>query len=279
MMAGASASIRTLSFADVETLVGWAEGEGWNPGLNDAAAFYAADPQGFLGAFVDGEMAAGISAVDYGGFGFVGLYICRPELRGRGYGRAVWDAGMARLSGVTAGLDGVPAQQANYRAMGFAPAYRTFRFSGRLQAAPAPDGLRPVEADLLPALLDFDRRFFPAARPAFLECWIAAPHVALAHVGEDGILGYGVARRCGDGFKVGPLFATGEASAAALLAALTSRMPGTAHIDVPEDKSGFARLLLSAGFSRGFETARMYRGAAPDFDLSGVFGVSTLELG
>ena len=126
-----AATIRTLSLAEVETLVAWAAGEGWNPGLRDAAAFHAADPQGFLGAFVAGRMAAGISAVDYGGFGFIGLYICRPDMRGRGYGRAVWDAGMARLAQTTVGLDGVPAQQANYRSMGFAPAYRTFRFSGR----------------------------------------------------------------------------------------------------------------------------------------------------
>ena len=67
-------------------------------------------------------MVAGISAVDYGaGVGFIGLYICRPDMRGLGYGRAVWDAGMARLAKATIGLDGVPAQQANYRNIGFVP--------------------------------------------------------------------------------------------------------------------------------------------------------------
>ncbi|TIU88228.1 MAG: GNAT family N-acetyltransferase, partial [Mesorhizobium sp.] len=72
-------TIRTLTASEVETLVDWAAGEGWNPGLGDAAAFRTADPDGFIGAFVDGEMVAGISAVAYGpGFGFIGLYICRP---------------------------------------------------------------------------------------------------------------------------------------------------------------------------------------------------------
>jgi hypothetical protein len=279
MMPGEAASIRTLSLAEIGTLVDWAAGEGWNPGLHDAAAFYAADPQGFLGAFVEDRMVSGISVVDYGGFGFVGLYICRPDMRGRGYGKAVWDAGMARLANVTAGLDGVPAQQANYRSMGFVQAYRTSRFSGRLLATSDQPGLRPVEPDLLPALLDFDRRFFPAARPAFLERWLARPHVALVQAGSEGIQGYGVARQCREGFKVGPLFAVDQATAMNLLAALCARCPGDIHIDVPEDKAGFADLLLSAGFSRGFETARMYRGPAPDIDSSGVFGVSSLELG
>ena len=274
-----AATIRTLSLAEVETLVAWAAGEGWNPGLRDAAAFHAADPQGFLGAFVAGRMAAGISAVDYGGFGFIGLYICRPDMRGRGYGRAVWDAGMARLAQTTVGLDGVPAQQANYRSMGFAPAYRTFRFSGRLPAAGLSAEVHPVEPDLLPALGEFDRRFFPAARPSFLEGWLAPPNIALAKIGEGGIQGYGVVRECREGFKIGPLFAVDEIAAADLLAALNAQCPGEVQIDVPEDKENFADLLLRAGFSRGFETARMYRGPAPELDGSGIFGISTLELG
>ena len=274
-----AATIRTLSLAEVETLVAWAAGEGWNPGLRDAAAFHAADPQGFLGAFVAGRMAAGISAVDYGGFGFIGLYICRPDMRGRGYGRAVWDAGMARLAQTTVGLDGVPAQQANYRSMGFAPAYRTFRFSGRLPAAALSAEVHPVEPDLLPALGEFDRRFFPAARPSFLEGWLAPPNIALAKIGEGGIQGYGVVRECREGFKIGPLFAVDEIAAADLLAALNAQCPGEVQIDVPEDKENFADLLLRAGFSRGFETARMYRGPAPELDGSGIFGISTLELG
>ena len=274
-----AATIRTLSLAEVETLVAWAAGEGWNPGLRDAAAFHAADPRGFLGAFVEGRMAAGISAVDYGGFGFIGLYICRPDMRGRGYGRAVWDAGMARLSQTTVGLDGVPAQQANYRSMGFAPAYRTFRFSGRLLAAVLSAEVHPVEPDLLPALGEFDRRFFPAARPSFLEGWLAPPNIALAKIGEGGIQGYGVVRECREGFKIGPLFAVDEIAAADLLAALNAQCPGEVQIDVPEDKENFADLLLRAGFSRGFQTARMYRGPAPELDGSGIFGISTLELG
>ena len=200
-------------------------------------------------------------------------------MRGRGYGRAVWDAGMARLSQTTVGLDGVPAQQANYRSMGFAPAYRTFRFSGRLPAAGLSAEVHPVEPDLLPALGEFDRRFFPAARPSFLEGWLAPPNIALAKIGEGGIQGYGVVRECREGFKIGPLFAVDEIAAADLLAALNAQCPGEVQIDVPEDKENFADLLLRAGFSRGFETARMYRGPAPELDGSGIFGISTLELG
>ena len=103
-MTGQPRAIRTLTLPEIETLVDWAAAEGWNPGLADAAAFQAADPRGFMGAFVGAAMVAGISAVAYGeDFGFIGLYICRPDSRGEGHGKAVWEAGMARLAGARSG--------------------------------------------------------------------------------------------------------------------------------------------------------------------------------
>ncbi|MER9866471.1 GNAT family N-acetyltransferase [Mesorhizobium sp. M0136] len=275
-------TIRTLALEEVETLVDWAAAEGWNPGLNDAALFQAADPQGFIGAFVDGELAAGISAVAYGeNFGFIGLYICRPDRRGQSHGKAVWDAGMARLGNRTIGLDGVVEQQANYRSMGFAPAYRTIRFVG-LPNVPAAVGsdICTIGPDFVPDILDYDRRFFPGPRQSFLEHWLRPPHMALAMVKDGAIAGYGVARRCRDGCKVGPLFADNLDTASRLFAALAQMCgPGNVHLDIPETSGQFVDLLSSAGLQPGFETARMYRGKAPQLTQSGVYAITTLELG
>jgi len=272
--------IRVLSAAEVETLVSWAADEGWNPGVADAAAFRVADPEGFLGAFVGGEMVAGISAVAYGvDFGFIGLYVCRPDMRGRGHGKAVWDAGMARLAGRTVGLDGVPAQQANYRSMGFELAYRTFRFSGRVEAESGGGGIRPVTPDLISAVTVFDRSFFPAPRASFLHRWLSPPHVAIASMDGTAVRGYGVARACREGCKIGPLFAESPETATTLLGALAGACKGEIHMDVPEVSADLVDFLTGAGMSRGFETARMYRGPEPSVTLRGVFGVTTLELG
>ena len=41
-------SIRTMTQDEVELAIDWAAREGWNPGLHDAACYYAADPNGFL---------------------------------------------------------------------------------------------------------------------------------------------------------------------------------------------------------------------------------------
>ncbi|MFA6153101.1 GNAT family N-acetyltransferase [Mesorhizobium sp.] len=275
--------IRTLSLAEIETLINWAADEGWNPGLHDAAAFQAAGPDGFIGAFVEGQMVAGMSAVAYdANFGFIGLYICRPDMRGKGIGKSVWDAGMALLGDRTIGLDGVPAQQANYRSMGFAPAYRTVRFSGHVAPKPpaaSPTSLKTVTPELVPWIEAFDRTCFPAARPAFLQRWTAPPHIALVDMDGTSVRGYGVARQCREGFKIGPLSATDLDTAKAIFSALTNRCIGSIYIDVPEAQVGLASDLVERGISPGFETSRMYYGPLPTIAVERVFAVGTLELG
>ncbi len=276
-----SAEIRVLDGAGVERLIGWARDEGWNPGLADAAAFRKADPDGFLGCFLGDELVAGISAVAYGpDFGFIGLYICHPDHRGKGYGKLVWDAGMARLGARTMGLDGVPAQQANYARMGFVAAYDTLRWSGR-PAHPQPGGnIVAVTEDLVPQILAYDRSFFAAERNGFLRAWLDEPRHARAVLRNGSVHGYAVVRECHDGSKIGPLFADGLEEAKALVAACAAAVPGgTLHIDVPVTQAAFAEHLWALGFEEGFATKRMYRGPAPNLAMNGIFGITTLELG
>ena len=80
-------SLRVRPMRPDETAIAadWAAAEGWNPGLSDALCFASVDPQGFWIAELDGVPAATISAVNYDDrFAFLGFYIVRPGLRGRG---------------------------------------------------------------------------------------------------------------------------------------------------------------------------------------------------
>lgn len=266
-------TIRNLDLAEIATLLDWAAAEGWNPGLGDAVPFQAADPTGFFGAFVDGTMVAGISAVAYDAhFGFIGLYICHPDWRGQGHGKAVWDAGMAYLGHRTIGLDGVPEQQANYASMGFVPAYQTIRMSGVLAATPASPTLPPARLEDIASL---DGQCFPAPRQAFLQYWLFPPNRSFVHRADGDVNAYGVVRPCRDGAKLGPLFADTVAAAIAMLDTLS----GPVHIDVPAVQAAWLAALSARGFSPGFQTTRMYRGPAPAVSLDRVFGVTSLELG
>lgn len=269
-----SRTIRSLELGQVEELLCWAAAEGWNPGLQDARAFYAADPNGFFGAFVDEAMVAAIAAIAYDdAFGFIGLYICHPDWRGHGHGKAVWDAGMAYLGDRTIGLDAVPMQQKNYRSMGFRAAYDTVRMSGMVRAVPAPvENRSPTQPKDIAGL---DRQGFPADRPAFLQHWLAPPHDTMIQCADKAIASHGVLRPCTDGAKLGPLFASDVDAAIALLTARS----GLIHIDMPCFQTEFLSTLSALGFSPGFQTTRMYRGPAPAVRLPFVFGVTSLELG
>ena len=283
-MAG-SFEVLSMSATDLARALDWAAAEGWNPGLDDARAFQIADPPGFLVGLLDGVPVGSVSVVRYGAdFGFLGFYITTPEARGKGYGIRIWDAGMARLAGRNVGLDGVPAQQDNYRKSGFRLAWRNIRYQGPAAARGLPPpGIVLVDAKTLPfeATAAYDRRFFPAPRDAFLANWIGAPgHTALAALRDGAIQGLGVIRPCRAGFKIGPLYAVDAAVAAALVGGLCERAgPGVVALDVPETNVRAVHLAESLGLVPAFETARMYTGADPEIDAAGLFGVTTFELG
>jgi hypothetical protein len=276
-------TIRTLTAEEAQSAVDWAAAEGWNPGLADLPAFLAQDPGLFLGAFEGEHPLSVISATRYApDFGFIGFYIARPEARGQGHGIAVWRAAMAQLAGRLVGLDGVVAQQANYRKSGFTLAWNNIRYSGAPPVLPAPRA-HLVAAAAVPfaALEALDRTVFPAERPEFLRAWLSAPgHVSVALVRDGAPAGFGVIRPCRSGHKIGPLVAEGESDAEAILAALFERAdPGEIFLDVPEPHRPAVALAERLGLKPVFETARMYTGPAPALRLDRIFGITTFELG
>src|SRR6476660_9893534 len=134
--------IRAMAAAEVALALDWAAAEGWNPGLADAGPFTAVDPEGFLIGELDGVPASIISAVNYDArFAFLGFYIVRPDLRGRGFGLRIWNAAVEHAGDRTIGLDGVVAQQDNYQKSGFRLAYPNVRYGGRVATAAAPAGI------------------------------------------------------------------------------------------------------------------------------------------
>lgn len=278
----------------VDTALAWARREGWNPGHADAPCFAAADATGFFLGTIDGEPATTISLVKYGArFAFLGLYIVDPGLRGRGHGIAIWRAALAAAAGRNVGLDGVVAQQDNYRRSGFRLAYRNIRFRGVSPAAMTGDAARgavagTVEAPLVPAAavpfatLDaYDAGCFSTRRTPFLRAWIAMPGGrALAAMREGALVGYGVIRPAVNGWKIGPLFADAPAVADALFRGLAAAAPASEiFLDVPEPNGEALALVQRYAMTPVFETARMYTGPAPDVPLARVYGVTTFELG
>jgi len=276
--------IRTMRSDEIALATDWAAAEGWNPGLADAACFATVDSDGFFIGELDGAPAATISCVHYDDrFAFLGFYIVRADLRGSGYGLRMWNAAIAHAGARVIGLDGVVAQQGNYRKSGFQLAYANIRYGGTVGAlAAAPQAgifaLRDIPLAMIEAS---DATAFPARRPAFLRAWIGTPgHAGCALLRDNTLAGWGVIRPCRKGRKIGPLIADTRSTAEAVLSALLAQTGGgEVFLDVPAINREAVELAESLGLAPVFETARMYTGTIPKLALQRVFGVTTFELG
>lgn len=274
--------IRNLSPEEITIAGDWAAAEGWNPGRGDAACFAIPDARGFFVGEIDGEPVATVSCVNYDDrFAFLGFYIVRSGFRGAGHGLRIWNAAIAHAGARVIGLDGVVAQQDNYRKSGFKLAYANIRYGGNVAAPPKPADVvaldtipfAPVEAD--------DATVFPAARGAFLRAWINTPgHLGRALLRDGKLAAWGVIRPCRTGHKIGPLVADDRGAAEAIAQALlASAGAGEIFLDVPAVNREAIALAESLGLRPVFETARMYTGPIPPLRIDRVFGVTSFELG
>lgn len=278
--------IRRMEPGEIELLAQWAAAEGWNPGLNDAACFHAADPKGFFLGLIDDRPCAMISAVSYGeSFGFVGFYIVAPPMRGCGYGLALWRTAMKYLGARNVGLDGVLAQQANYERSGFVLAHHNIRFQGRIGEGHLNfRSSRLVELSALrfQELLDYDAGLFGTPRPQFLRNWIAQPGaIGVGAIDNGRLAGYGLRRPCREGFKIGPLFADREEIAHELFDRLSAGGEAGAplFLDVPEPNPAARALADRRAMRPVFQTVRMYNRCDPHLPLARIFGITSFELG
>ena len=185
--------------------------------------------------------------------------------------------------GAEVGLDGVVAQQPNYRKSGFELAWRNVRYEGR-GGTPAPEDARVVDLSRVPleSVCACDHAYFPVDRKSFLQAWLAQPDAAARGWFEDGRLqGYGVIRRCRSGWKIGPLFAERERIAECLFLALCSQAGAhdPVYLDLPEANAAAVALAQRHHMHVVFETARMYTGRPPAMNMHGLYGVTTFELG
>ncbi len=261
---------------ELPLVLSWAAAEGWNPGPDDAAAFYSSDPEGFFVADTGTGPVAAISVVNHSDdFAFLGLYLCQPNHRGKGIGYGLWQHALTHAGHRTVGLDGVPGQQDDYRKSGFVAAGQTYRFEGRVPEK-REAGLRPASAGDRALFYQAEGRANGYAKPAFMNAWTQDTDSRRTFT-----LGtaFATIRRCARGAKIGPFVADNLDDAQALLMAIAAAFPADPFIiDVPDDQVGLTALCNGWGMQASFNTARMYRGTAP-VPGPGIRSIATLELG
>ena len=275
--------VERMQPSQVQMTIDWANQEGWNPGVLDAACFYQADLKGFfVGLLNDHPIAVGSAVVYDDHFAFCGLYIVKKEFRGQGYGIQLTEERLKYTGDRITGIDGILANVDKYKRLGYVEAYKNTRYiftanPSAARNAPIVDLQSVPFADLEV----FDRHYFPAPRSRFLKNWVVQPgSKALGFVEKGQLRGYGVIRKCIEGYKIGPLFAETVLIAQLLLAQLSSHAAnGPVFIDIPEPNQEAQALTRQFNMTPNFIVMRMYRNGFPNMDLKGIYGMTSFEIG
>ena len=267
-------TIESMTLKEVDIAIEWAQKEGWNPGIHDADCFYHADPNGFYAAKVDGEIVGTASIVKYSElFAFEGLYIVRPDFRGKGIGLEIQHFVECKCNGINLGLDGVVSMQKKYEKDGFLFAHNNTRYAG-IAHGERSNRCLTIRNDVFDEVATFDSKF--------LERWLFQKDANAFTVREEksnNISGYGVIRKCFKGHKIGPLFANNEATAE-LLKSLSSTVSGEkVFLDVSEPNTAGIQLAKRSKMQPVFSTVRMYTKTAPVLPLDKIYGIASFELG
>lgn len=272
--------IKRASLADMDFLIEMAKNEGWDPGLNDAKNFFAADNNGFFIGELDGKPISCISAVKYNGYGFIGFYIVKEEFRGKDYGIKIWQHALDYLKDVNVGLDGVVAQVENYKKFGFKLAHANARYFGSINENITDGNIINASFVDFEALCEYDELHFGAERRNFLKEWINQKEsFSVCYVENYEIKGFATVRKTFGANKIGPLFAQNKEIAQSILLSLASKTEGKFYLDINEEFTPAVELVNKYGMKKVFETKRMYTSQPPTAKWDEVFGITSFELG
>ena len=193
-----------------------------------------------LAVRVDGQLIGCGLAWQWGhDQGSIGMVIVDNAWQRRGIGKRLFKGLLQALDGRDVMLQATAQGRPLYELLGFTAIGHARQFHGHWQP-PAEAGptvslatderTRLLQPQDLPALLAYDQRERGLTRPALLQALLAqmdADERCAVSVDEQGHLcGYGILRRFGRGWVVGPLLADGADRAVALVKRLTQERTG-----------------------------------------------------
>jgi len=187
------------------------------------------------------------------GVAWISMILVRPDRRGRGLARRVFEQCIRDIHdhGRIAMLDATPQGEALYLQFGFEPLWRLTRW--RREARPASGPALPLAKPDLDTLAELDQEALGFARKRVLGELLDRPDSRYVRHA----LGFAIVRTGRMADHIGPLVATDEPTAVAVLQEAAAALSGPVLIDVPDDRPLLRQALVDAGFApqRGF--ARM----------------------
>ena len=171
--------------------------------------------------------------------GSIGMVIVDAAWQRRGIGKRLFKSLLQALEGRDVMLQATAQGRPLYESLGFSAIGHARQFHGHWQppteAVPtvslaADERTRLLQPQDVPALLAYDQRERGLVRPALLQALLAQmdadEHCAVSMDAHGRLCGYGILRRFGRGWVVGPLLADGADRAVALVKRLTQERTG-----------------------------------------------------
>ena len=253
---------------------------GWNQTREDWALFL--DHGSVLGFLDDRGHAVATGAVlPYpNGFAWISMVLVTASRRRERVGTRILEACCAEIvkQGLLPVLDATPAGEQVYRPLGFEPMFTISRWQGSGSGGDVPTGLRAMTTSDIPAVVAIDASAFGAAR-RFLMASLFDRAPRLAFVTED-LTGFVVARPGRVATQIGPIVATDEATAFALLRAALGAAHGPVFLDLGDRWDDMKRALRERDFTvqRPFTRMALNR-RAPLGEPAHLFVVAGPEFG
>jgi len=252
---------QTLGPGDVADALALSDATGWNQSAADWAVFIGhGHVRGRRSA--DGALIATGAALPYGqGQGWVSMVLVSPAFRHRGLASELLNEGVdwLRQAGLTPVLDATPAGAQVYRRLGFVPGLQFQRWEGMATAASAvAEKLRAADLEHIATL---DAAASRVGRRFLLQDFLSRPGTQ-ARMSPDGS-GFVISRAGRRATQLGPLVATDECAALALLSVALDAIAGPVFLDLPLRWAALADALQQRGFSTQRPFVRMALGDAP----------------
>lgn len=255
---------RLLNEGDLPAALRLGEREHWNQTQSDWRRLLKLEPRGCFAASADGRLIGTVTSVTYGAeLAWIGMMLVDADHRRRGIGTRLMRTAMEYLERVgvaTVKLDATPAGRPMYESLGFTPETRIDRWVGVARPS-STKGLRVVDEQTRSLLCALDRLAFGTDRSRLLDSLIAdasVPPIVAVEPSGTTLRGYVLARRGEEAFYIGPVIATDEDTAEALLDGMLSQLAGErVFVDFHTGFDAGSRMLTERGFAKQRELTRM----------------------
>jgi len=288
---------RSARESEVRVFKQFVQSEGWNGGEEGNSYNDVIDIEGLLVGELDGKIVSTLGCVKFGSYAWLGLYICHPDYRGKGFGFKLWQHGMEYLNNCSVlGLDANLDQESNYQRSGFVSDFTLLRYQVTLenifklsvdqQPGSETRQILSNETNFINLCIEMDSKIYPEIdRRDYMRKWLNLPCNRVVGYMKDSLLGFGVVRSSDVGVRIGPFQARDIQTAKSILQQIGHVIKeqnlcqdGFVHFDFPDTSQHALDLVTELQGVLKTTCRRMYKGKPPTRNSSCEFGTANIEL-